>query len=135
MTTPVNITPQPPVYNMVFPNNIVPPYIPAINQPASAIPAVGVAAVWTLTATPGLAWVIKKANWSYSAAPAAGSTFTITDGTTTVLVYVSSSGAGWTSFDIPNVFKSNTNVVITLSASSGVLGEVGPLEAWQVASA
>jgi hypothetical protein len=135
VTTPVNINPQPAVYNNIFPENIVPPYIPALNQPAGAIPGSGVAAVWTLPATAGLAWAVKKVNWSYSATPAAGSTITISDGTTSFSTYISSSGAGWTSFDIPNVFKSNANVTITLAASAGVFGEIGPVEAWQVASA
>ena len=84
------------------------------------------AAVVTLAANTTKPIVLGQIHYSYSAAPAAGSTLKVEDGSTTVFeVHVTAAGPGSFTFDPPLAGTKNTAMTITLSDPGGsIIGKV-----------
>lgn len=84
------------------------------------------AAVVTLSANTTKPNVVGQVHYSYSAAPAAGSTLKIEDGATTVFEqYVTAAGYGCVNFDPPLAGTAGAAMTITLADPGGsIIGKV-----------
>lgn len=87
------------------------------------VPNANTAAVVTLAATAGWAWIVERIVWSYSATPTGGR-LTIVETETTVLdIDITSGGPG--PFEVGEEYSAGAAVVITLAAGSGsVVGKL-----------
>ena len=98
-------------------------------DPAAAlvdVPLANVAAVVTVAAVPGFRHYLKSFAWSYSAAPAAGSTMIVTDGGVQMFhQYVSAAGPGFQEFPGDRGLRMAANSALVLTLLAGGLGVLG----------
>ena len=105
--------------------------IPILTPDPASAPAVNTAATWTLAADAKNGWAIKQIIFGYDSAPTGGF-LSITWGTNTISVPVTSGGAGPLILEPPRVFPLNTAVVITLAAAgASVTGKIMDVGAWK----
>ena len=83
--------------------------------------AAGASAVVTLTGDAARPITIRQIDWSYDAAPGAGTTIQVKDGTTVVWEQaVTAAGPGTKTFDPPRCGTAGSNMVITLAGTGTV---------------
>lgn len=90
------------------------------------------ACVVTLAADSQARWHIGGLAFGYSAAPTGG-LLTISDGTTSFSIPITSAGYGWHNFPTGLTFSKNKAVTITLAAGgSGVVGYLAVLDSHRI---
>lgn len=106
----------------VLQGKLVYPYVGATFQTNDHAKASGAAAVVTLNADAARPIVIRQIDFGFDAAPAAGATIQVKDGTTVVWEQpVTAAGYFSKTFDPPRCGTAGNNMVVTLGSGGGVV--------------